>query len=239
MKRKNVFLTWVAACAFGAGQMYLGYMKRGLSLMLIAVADCFMVGFFNNDVFLLFLPVIWAYSFFDTFNLRNQDVPKPDAMLFDVSWFMGQNWKHLLESKHGLFGWVLIGVGAYALYNNFVAPTLWEIASRFGVIWLSNFLYGIPTLVVAALLVGAGIYLLKTPAQDDYISFQGETDNIHLKDVPPVDSNSFNSAPEQAPCPQTSDAQSTPEEALDAQASQEQEPLSQESETKDDSPLVL
>lgn len=173
MKRKNVLLTWIAACAFGAGQMYLGYMKRGLSLMLIAVADCFMVGFFNNEVFLLFLPVIWAYAFFDTFNLRNQDVPKPDAMMFDVSWFMGQNWKHLLESKHGLFGWVLIGIGAYALYNNFVAPTLWEIARSFGVVWLSNFLYGMPTLVVAALLVGAGIYLLKTPQQDDYVSFQG------------------------------------------------------------------
>lgn len=171
MKKKNIFLTWVAACGFGAGQMYLGYMKRGLSMMLIAVADCFMVGFFNNEVFLLFLPVIWACAFFDTFNLRNQDAPKPDAMLFDISWFMGQNWKHLLESKHGLFGWVLIGIGAYALYNNFVAPTLWEIARSFGVVWLSNFLYGMPTLVVAALLVGAGIYLLKTPQQDDYVSF--------------------------------------------------------------------
>ena len=147
MKKKNILLTWIAACCLGAGQMYLGYMKRGLSMMLIAVVDCFMVGFFNNGVFLLFLPVIWAYAFFDTFNLRNQDEPKPDAMLFDLSWFMGQNWKRLLESKHGLLGWVLIGVGAYALYNNFVAPTLWEIARSFGVVWLSNFLYGMPTLV--------------------------------------------------------------------------------------------
>lgn len=197
MKRKNVLLTWVAACAFGAGQMYLGYMKRGLSLMLIAVADCFMVGFFNNEVFLLFLPVIWAYAFFDTFNLRNQDVPKPDAMMFDVSWFMGQNWKHLLESKHGLFGWVLIGIGAYALYNNFVAPTLWEIARSFGVVWLSNFLYGVPTLVVAALLVGAGIYLLKTPQQEDYVSFQGSVQpSAPSVDVPP-------SAP--APAPQAAE----------------------------------
>ena len=46
MKKKNILLTWIAACCFGAGQMYLGYMKRGLSMMLIAVVDCFMVGFF-------------------------------------------------------------------------------------------------------------------------------------------------------------------------------------------------
>lgn len=252
MKRKNVFLTWVAACAFGAGQMYLGYMKRGLSLMLIAVADCFMVGFFNNEVFLLFLPVIWAYAFFDTFNLRNQDVPKPDAMLFDVSWFMGQNWKHLLESKHGLFGWVLIGVGAYALYNNFVAPTLWDIARSFGVIWLSNFLYGMPTLVVAALLVGAGIYLLKTPSQDDYVSFQGISANAASHDTS-VDEkaassmsepmSAVRSAPEQTPSVQTTDVQSTAEQAFDMQPSDAQDSAQQEvseetEKPEDDSPLV-
>ena len=99
---------------------------------------------------------------------------------------MGQNWKHLLESKHGLFGWVLIGIGAYALYNNFVAPTLWEIAHSFGIVWLSNFLYGVPTLVVAALLVGAGIYLLKTPQQEDYVSFQGSVQpSAPSVDMPP------------------------------------------------------
>lgn len=198
MKKKNILLTWIAACCLGAGQMYLGYMKRGLSMMLIAVVDCFMVGFFNNGVFLLFLPVIWAYAFFDTFNLRNQDEPKPDAMLFDLSWFMGQNWKRLLESKHGLLGWVLIGVGAYALYNNFVAPTLWEIARSFGVVWLSNFLYGMPTLVVAALLVGAGIYLLRTPPQDDYVSFRGSSQPAAAAPAAPQPASG---APVPAPAP--------------------------------------
>ena len=67
---KNGFLTFCCAFIPGAGQMYQGYMKRGLSLILMACCIG-MVSSLLNPVMLL-LVVVWMYSFFDTFNLRAQ-----------------------------------------------------------------------------------------------------------------------------------------------------------------------
>ena len=67
---KNGFLTFCCAFVPGAGQMYQGYMKRGLSLILAACCIG-MVGTLLEPVMLLLL-VVWMYSFFDTFNLRAQ-----------------------------------------------------------------------------------------------------------------------------------------------------------------------
>ena len=68
--RINGFFLFCCACVPGAGQMYLGYMKRGLcliSLFCLDVMACMMLPFLG-----VFMPVIWMYSFFDSFNLRRQ-----------------------------------------------------------------------------------------------------------------------------------------------------------------------
>ena len=67
---RNGFLTFCCAFIPGAGQMYQGYMKRGLSLILAACCIG-MAGTLLSPVMLL-LAVVWMYSFFDTFNLRAQ-----------------------------------------------------------------------------------------------------------------------------------------------------------------------
>ena len=179
MKRKNGFFTLCFACGFGAGQMYLGYMRRGLSIMLIAAADFFLMSLFNNTVFGVLLPVIWAYAFFDTFRLRSQETPCPDAFLFDLPALLGSDWRRLVRRRHHLIGWLLVGFCVYALYNNFVAPSLWQVAEQMGLVWLMNFLYGQPTLIVAALMIGLGVWLLRGPHakdDDDYVGFGGKGD---------------------------------------------------------------
>ena len=181
MNRKNGVLTFICACGCGAGQMYLGYMKRGLSIMGLTALDAILVNFFNNEIFLALMPVIWAFAFFDTFNLRNQLQPPPDDFLFDVSGMLGEDWKSVLAKRHKLFGGILIALGVYALYKNFVEPALWNLVRAYGLAWLSNLLWGVPNLLLAALLVGLGIYLLKgpvhaapaDPAADDFVPYQG------------------------------------------------------------------
>ena len=64
---KNGFLTFCCAFIPGAGQMYQGYMKRGLSLITM-----FCVAFGAGTllgVLYVAMPIVWMYSFFDTFNL--------------------------------------------------------------------------------------------------------------------------------------------------------------------------
>ena len=59
----NKFWTFCFSFILGFGQMYLGYLKRGLSIMcafwgIIAIASAFYF-----DVLLFCLPVIWAFAF--------------------------------------------------------------------------------------------------------------------------------------------------------------------------------
>ena len=68
--KKNGILTLLFAFIPGAGQMYQGYMKRGLSLMLMAAAISMAAMLIPPIAFALL--VVFMYSFFDTFNLRAQ-----------------------------------------------------------------------------------------------------------------------------------------------------------------------
>ena len=58
---KNGFLTFIFACIPGAGQMYYGYMQRGLSIAMILIL-CVMAATVVEPLLFLCL-VIWMYSF--------------------------------------------------------------------------------------------------------------------------------------------------------------------------------
>ena len=92
--KKNGILTLLFACIPGAGQMYQGYMKRGLSLILTACCIG-MVSSLLNPVLLL-LVVVWMYSFFDTFNLRAQiladTAPEDDYLIPATDGWPGLCW---------------------------------------------------------------------------------------------------------------------------------------------------
>ena len=64
--KKNGILTLLFAFIPGAGQMYQGYMKRGLSLVLMAAAIGMAAMLIPPIAFALL--VVFMYSFFDTFN---------------------------------------------------------------------------------------------------------------------------------------------------------------------------
>ena len=182
MNRKNGFWTFCFAFIPGGGQMYQGYMKRGLSLMGLFVFVIFLISFLGLGLLALALPVIWAYSFFDTFNIHGQTPEQaavnPDRYLIDPASLVGENGRWLLNRRHKIIGWALVLMGVYALYANFVRPALWNLVYAFDLVWLQILLDSLSTLVVALLLVGLGVYLLRggaaKPADDeDYTAFKG------------------------------------------------------------------
>ena len=69
---KNGILTFIFAFCPGAGQMYQGYMKRGLSLITMFCLFI-MAGMMTGlDALVFGCIIVYMYSFFDTFNLRAQ-----------------------------------------------------------------------------------------------------------------------------------------------------------------------
>ena len=106
--KKNGILTLLFAFIPGAGQMYQGYMKRGLSLVLMAAAIGMAAMLIPPIAFALL--VVFMYSFFDTFNLRAQismgTAPEDDYLVhFDPQ---DKRLARMMMDSHKLVGWCLI-----------------------------------------------------------------------------------------------------------------------------------
>ena len=165
---KNGFLTFCCAFIPGAGQMYQGYMKRGLSLILTACLIG-MVGSLLNPVLLL-LVVLWMYSFFDTFNLRAQIIadtaPEDDYLVhFDPR---DKRLARALLDSHKLVGWLLIAFGALIAYQNLIMNTLGDLVYRWGhssPVFRALYLVmaSLPDVVVCVVLIVCGVWLVKGP----------------------------------------------------------------------------
>lgn len=157
--KKNGFLTFIFACIPGAGQMYYGYMQRGLSLITMFIA-CFIVGAIINPLAALAI-IVWVYSFFDTYDLVRHLAagdPKEDGLLLVGNF---DDVKKLIPQHTKLVGWGLIGFGVWALYDLLIGNWVYKILTNvlgYGYAW--DIINGIPNLVVGGLLVFAGFKLL-------------------------------------------------------------------------------
>ncbi len=157
--KKNGFLTFIFACIPGAGQMYYGYMQRGLSLITMFIG-CFIVGAIINPLAALAI-IVWMYSFFDTYDLVRHLAagdPKEDGLLLVGNF---DDVKKLIPQHTKLVGWGLIGFGVWALYDLLIGNWVYKILTNvlgYGHAW--DIINGIPNLVVGGLLVFAGFKLL-------------------------------------------------------------------------------
>ena len=101
MTHRNGFLLFISSCLSGCGQMYQGYMKRGLSLLLAFCLILFASTYFFLGALALFLPVIWLYAFFDSYALRSQlaaGTAPEDAFLFGLSDMDSNGWESCCAS---------------------------------------------------------------------------------------------------------------------------------------------
>lgn len=174
MNKKNGLFAFCCACVPGCGQMYLGYMKRGLSILLIFMGIIMISSTMYITPLMMLLPVVWAYAFFDTYALRNQTAAQyesnPDA------WFVMPNQGGFLETfshNHNLIGWGCIVVGVLMLYRTFLSRILYPIANYINAGWIYDIADTLPQLLVIALVLWLGFYLVRgpkngtqTPAED-------------------------------------------------------------------------
>ena len=166
--QKNGILTFLFAFIPGAGQMYQGYMKRGLSLILMCCAICMVAALISPAAF--FLIVVWMYSFFDTFNLRAQiatgTAPADDYLVhFDPK---DKRLVQMMLDSHKLVGWTLIAFGVLVAYENILMNALNDLMWRWGKnnpFFRAFYLVmdQLPQVVVCVALIVCGIWLVKGP----------------------------------------------------------------------------
>ena len=165
---KNGILTFLFAFIPGAGQMYQGYMKRGLSLILMCCAICMVAVLISPVAFLLI--VVWMYSFFDTFNLRAQiavnTAPEDDYLVhFNPK---DKRLVQMMLDSHKLVGWALIAFGGLIAYENILMNALNDLMWRWGKdnpFFRAFYLVmdQLPQVVVCVVLIICGIWLVKGP----------------------------------------------------------------------------
>ena len=182
--KKNSFFTFCFAFIPGAGEMYLGMMKKGLAVM-CAFWGVFAAAWFFQFEFLYWLqPIVWCYSFFDTFNIRQLsweerlEQDRAFSLRIDGSVFNGL--RPLLEKRHVLIGGGLIFIGGWAIFSSFVSPLIYYFAETMGYEswYLRNILNRIPSVVVAVAIIFFGIHLVKgkkRPVQpeEEFVEYRG------------------------------------------------------------------
>ena len=162
MRPKHGLLLFITSCLSGCGQMYQGYMKRGLSLLLGFFVILAIAGFLGLSAVAFVLPVVWLYAFFDSYNLRgrieNGSAP-PDEYLFGLSEMDSQRMTELLRRRHSVIGWGLVALGIYLLYDILLDQLGWVMAD-----WFYGLLrYDVPRLVLTVLVMALGVWFIRGP----------------------------------------------------------------------------
>ena len=171
MKHRQGILMFFCSCIPGCGQMYQGYMNRGLSLMLLFWGLIGASFFLYFEALLVLLFPLWLYCFFDSYNLRSRilDGASPkDELLFDLFALDAQKLSTLCRKRHSLIGWCLVLVGVWMIYDRLIRRLMEELIWRFEHLqWLySLVVYDVPRLAVSLLIIALGVWFIRGPKRD-------------------------------------------------------------------------
>lgn len=163
--KKSGFWTFLFSLLPGAGEMYLGFLKQGASIMIAFFGVFALISGFNLNFLIFLLPVLWFYSFFHTHNLRalpdEEFYTVEDRILFfdTCDEYSCQNIKEFFQRHKTATAWVLILLGISLLWNSLVDFLSWFLPNALYSV-LSSFSYNLPQIFIAVAIIAFGLYLI-------------------------------------------------------------------------------
>ena len=162
-RKKRGFWTFCFSLIPGAGEMYLGFMKRGVSMMCLFLGGFAFCGVTGFSIGMCLLPVMWFYSFFQVHNLVSLPdeefyQQEDDYLFLHMDKIVGvDKWE---RGKVKFIAAALIFIGGYTIVNT-VWRSFWNALPD----WLYNELYvirdGVPRIVISLILIAFGVYLIR------------------------------------------------------------------------------
>lgn len=159
-KKKNKFLTFCFSCFPGAGEMYMGFMKMGVSLMMLFMLAVIVPSVLRLDVLIPFAVVIWFYGFFHANHLRalsdEEFEQVEDVYLLGMDAITGG--KNFVKKYQKWVAGMLILAGIMLLWNSAtdlaftMFPAFYEPMHMIG-----NY---VPRVLVAVIIIVAGIGMI-------------------------------------------------------------------------------
>lgn len=173
-KKKNGFLLFCFSFMPGAGEMYMGFMKMGLSLMGVFLAMVCIVSIIGVPELSVAPALIYFYSFFHAHNIASLDDERfynlEDNYLFGMENLEGA--KNLLKGKYKK--WLPIGliiIGIVMLWNAGL-EILWDYCGKDN--YIVKALYNIsdyaPRIIIGLAIIIAGIRLIFGKKKEDTVN---------------------------------------------------------------------
>ena len=163
-KKKSKFLTFCFSMIPGAAQMYMGFMKMGLSLMVFFALIIIFAVWLNQGALAAFCVIAWFYSFFQANHLASLSDEEfyqvEDDYLFGVGGLPGV--EDFVREHHKWIAILLIFIGACLLWDSLssllysVLPDELSFISR-TMRRIGNY---IPSLVIGSGVIALGVKML-------------------------------------------------------------------------------
>ena len=172
-RKKSRMMTFLWSLIPGAGEMYMGFFKQGVSIMIAFFALFGLSGFLQLGFLTFLTPIVWFYSFFHTNNLASL----PDEEFYSLEDDYMIHWNDITRNKETVFKYrkvlagCLIFFGASILWSNFshlmfryILPAL-NLTDE-ALLIINYVTKSIPQSIVAVAIIILGILMIKGKYED-------------------------------------------------------------------------
>lgn len=192
---------WLFLCSLvpGAGELYMGFRKQGLSIMSIFWGCIALAMMLNFEFMLMILPILWFYSFFNVHNLKSLSPEEFYSIEDDYILHLDRmipNDRGFIQQNRKVVAMVLIGLGVILICQGLNNALYWILPS-----FLQNAIFAF-TRMLPSVLLGGGILALGFYLISDKRKTL-EKDSLEDDDEPDVvwtyRNVNYGNTPEQAP----------------------------------------
>ena len=163
-KKKNRFLSFCFSVIPGAAEMYMGFMKTGLSLMLMFALFITIAVLLNQGILTLIIVVAWFYCFFHANHLASlsdeEFVQVKDEYLFGIDTLPGM--EKFINQYRKWVAYLLIFIGACFLWSSITSLLYGILPEGYRFIARTMRMIGdyVPSLLIAFGIIFAGIKMI-------------------------------------------------------------------------------
>ncbi len=161
-QKKNKILRFIFSLLPGAGEMYMGFMKMGVSLMTLFFALIAISSFLRLDFIFFICIVIWFYSFFNVHNIASMPDEEfcmlEDNCLIHFDQLLPTNFT--LKLKNKTLGFFLIILGFYTLLREIWVMTSHLLPEEI-VLMIDALFYSSPRFLVGIGIIMLGFYMIR------------------------------------------------------------------------------
>jgi hypothetical protein len=161
-KKRNGFWTFVFSLLPGAGHMFMGFMKLGISMMALFFFIIFFSTWLNIGPLMFILPVLWFYSFFDCINKRyssDEEFERYEDYYLFSHHSPSIKTAGISQKLMPVAGAALLLLGVYLVWANFLQMFSRLIPQKVyeALMDTTNFA---PQIILGVVIIGLGVWLI-------------------------------------------------------------------------------